>query len=250
MDIRMTWSELKTVVLTKTLFMQYMDKGSIYDVWAAENGVVYRCKVQKDDPATEDQTDFENNYKASCNQAVTPRSPDGKPYGRTESRPLDCTTVFTGRADSDNNIGDGRLFMWRFDNDDDLIEQNSNYKRKRLEFKFLDPIYLKEGTLFYRDAPMGAYMDVYIVCPAGGYYYSNDGSPRLAAVDTPIAHYIVHQMMYQTNCYGREFRTEACSSQLPSSYKFWIDVTTTPDDVQSMGYVTLVLYRTRSAVLP
>ena len=77
----------------------------------------------------------------------TPLSPDGKEVVRAESRPEDTTTCFTGIGDSAEGIGDGKEFSWDFSNDDDIVEAPSGMKRKRIEFKFLDSVWIKEGTL-------------------------------------------------------------------------------------------------------
>ena len=177
-----------------------------------------------------------------------PKSADGKDIIRAESRPIGTTTVFVGKGD-DTGIGDGKELSWDFSNSNDEITPPSGYKRKRLEFKFLDDVYVKEGTVYHFESPKGCYIDFYVVCPAGQYYYDNAGDLQLAAVDTPISHYVVHTMIQGSTPMGDELNTETCSEKIPPNYKFWAEITTPDTDVVSNGCVNVEIYRERTIVL-
>ncbi|RLI54443.1 MAG: hypothetical protein DRP09_13040 [Candidatus Thorarchaeota archaeon] len=251
MYIQLAWAELKNLVASKNLLLQYVELETAYNVWTSEGNVIYRCRIDKDDPRNDDQIDFEDNYKDQCNKALIPRDQDGKPYARAETRPINCTTVFTGVGDSDSNIGDGKSLTWDFSNDDDLVTDGvpEGYKRKRIEFKFLDSVWIKDGTVFFFNAKKGSYADIYIVCPAGYYYYDNNGVPHLATEDTPIAHY-VSRYPIQGDCpMGDELNSETCSSEIPNYYKFWLEITVPDSDTASNGAVVLEMYRRRTLVL-
>jgi len=69
MRIDLSWSDFKTKVANKGLSMQYRVKDSDYEIWANENGDDYVCYIAIVDPASTDQTDFENNYKNSINKS-------------------------------------------------------------------------------------------------------------------------------------------------------------------------------------
>jgi len=248
MEIKQSWSEFKNTVDLKHLNIQYTETEEEYYIWAVDNGDRYYCIIDKD-VDTEDQQDFENNYKSKANAPQNPRSVDGKTIVRAESRPLDCTTVFTCIGDSDNNIGDGKELSWDFSNTEDEVPAPAGYRRKRLEFKFLDPVHIKEGAVYFYGAQKGSYVDFYIVCPAGNYYYDNNGNPQYATEDTIISHYVIHHMICGDCPMGDELNTESCSTEIPNTYKFWIDITVPDTDNSSYGHVSLELYRRRTVIL-
>jgi len=248
MRIDLTWSQFKTQVDNKNLVTQYINKGSYYLIWAQDDLVLYVTSVTIE-TGNSDQDDFEENYKNENPNSL--RSPDGKVLIRAESRPVDCTTCFVGIGDSENNIGDGKELTWDFSNSDDEVDMpsGSTKKRKRLEFSFLDAIWVKEGTIYYHNVPKGSYIDLYVVCPSGQYYLDNDGNPQLATEDTKICHYVSHHPMQGSVPMGDELNTECCSNEIPNNYKFWVEITVPDSDNTSNGVITLELYRTRTLVL-
>ena len=247
-NLKLTWANFKNKITSKNLKLQYEEYSTNYEVWALESYIKYFCYVKKTNPKNDDQIDFEDNYKDSANKSIKPLSPDGKEYVRAESRPLNCTTIFTGVGDN-VEIGDGKMLIWDFSNDDDLVTPPTNCKRKRLEFNFLDSVYIKEGTIYIKDAPKGCYLDFYIVCPAGQYYLDNNDILRLAEMDTITAHFVAKHHMQGSVPMGDELNTETCSEEIPNNYKFWIDITTPDTDNTSSGSISLELYRKRTVVL-
>lgn len=244
-----TWSELKSLAAAKVAVLQYEDQTDQYRVWFSENGDSYFTFI---DIPSADATDFDDNYKASANDPLHPVDSDGKVYSRAESRPLGYTTVFAmcgDKTSAPQEIGGGKLLSWDFSNSDDEITAPTNYKRKRMEFSFIDAIHVKEGTFYFYNAPKGSYIDFYIVCPDGQYYKKNDGTLAQASGDTPIVHYVVcHQI--QGDCpMGDELNTEAASSAVPSNYKFWLEVTTPNTDTTSNGHASIEIYRERTVIL-
>jgi len=258
MRIWKTWTEMKTLLSERKLRLQYNEKNNKYDVFATDAHIVYFTELWKDvsvvkgidiEQNNSDLLDFETNYKETANSPITPLSDDGKTVVRAESRPLDTTTYFTMAGDSENNIGDGKKLFWDFSNNDDIVEAPEGYKRKRVEFSFIDSVYIKEGALYFHNAKKGSYVCVAVVCPAGQYYYKNDGSPALATEDIMISRYVNHHF-FQNNCpMGDELNTESCSAEIPSNYKFWIEVTVPDIDEDSNGYISMELYRKRTRVL-
>ena len=68
MELSKTWTELKALQSSKNLLLQYEemnDTPARYFVFAEDSLILYTCKILK---GTADATDFENNYKATCNQ--------------------------------------------------------------------------------------------------------------------------------------------------------------------------------------
>ena len=254
MEISKTWTELKALQSSKTLHLQYEEMDDTpprYFIFAEDGQIIYVCKLLK---GTEDATDFETNYKANCNEALEERDADGKPYVRAESRPLNCTTYFTtcgdeGKGESGTIIGGGNRIEWDFSNDDDEIDAPSGFKRKRIELGFCDTVYIKEGTVYYMNAVKGSYMDFYVVCPTGGYYYTNDGTPTQATEDTVIAHYMIAHPIQGDVPMGDELNTESCSSGLPNYFKFWCEITVPNSDETSNGSMEMEIYRERTVIL-
>ena len=147
------------------------------------------------------------------------------------SRPLDCTTYFTMAGD-DTLIGNGKELKWDFSNTDDDITEGvpSGFKRKRIEFSFNELIYLKEGTLYWKEAPFGSYIDIYIV----------NKSPEIK-----VAHYVNKHFVMDTCAIGDEVNTEQASKGVSTDLKFWLEITV-PDITgyeNFKGYSELELYR-------
>lgn len=258
MEINLTWSDLKQLLITKILNLQYVEDSIKYKIFVIDNGIVYITKIWKncnnvsglnETQNNLDKVDFETNYKTIANKPITPKSKDGKTIIRAESRPLNTTTCFTGKGDSDTDIGKGSELRWDFSNSDGDISAPSGYKRKRIEFKFLDEIYVKEGAVYFFDTQTGSYLDLYIVCPQGQYYYDNNGDLKQASEDTPIAHYVISHWMIGDCPMGDELNTEVCSKKIPNNYKFWLEITVPDPDSTCKGHISLELYRKRTIVL-
>lgn len=245
----LTWTDFKAIVDAKELKIQYVQNTYDYCIWTKEEGDEYKCFIDIEDPASSDQTDFETNYKPTANTALVHRDDDNRIYARAESRPLDKTTCFIMAGDAAGDIGGGTELRWDFSNDDDKITPPSGCYRKRIEFSFIDEVNVKEGSIYWKDALFGSYLDLYVVCPSGQYYYDNDDNPQLATEDTPIEHYVIKHF-FQGDCYiGDELNTEAASKDIPSYYKYWLDVTVPNTDTSSNGFVSIELYRERTVVL-
>jgi len=178
-----------------------------------------------------------------------PRDEDGKEITRAESRPLNWITYFTGRGDSSTNIGDGKVLAWDFSNADDEVPAPAGFRRKRIEFSFLDPVRIKDGTIYFFQAQKGSYGDLYVVCPAGQAYLKNDGTPAVATTDTIVNHYVNHHMLQGDCPMGDELNTESCSPEIPAHYRFWLEITVPAADSTSNGYISLEVYRPRTAIL-
>ncbi|HED06348.1 MAG TPA: hypothetical protein ENI61_06665 [Ignavibacteria bacterium] len=254
MEIQLTWAQIKVFISSKKLSLQYIDYPKMYRVWLQENNVFYMTEINIETPVISgsDQEDFELNYKATANVPIVPIDEDGKSYVRAESRPLDMTTYFTMAGDkigTPQDIGEGSEIKWDFSNAVNDITPPSGFKKKRIEFQFIDGIRLKEGTMYFYNSPEGAYLDLQVVCPAGQYYLDNNDSPILASVDTVIDRF-VNKYFISGNCpMGDELNTEAASAEIPSTYKFWLDVTTINTDIVSYGHVSVEVYRRRTRIL-
>jgi len=143
------------------------------------------------------------------------RTPDGRLRVRSDSLPIGTTTSFTSQGDSPTEIGAGKEAFWDFSNDDDLIAAPAGYKRKSIMMTFVDPVFVKEGAIYYHDAVKGSYADVKVMCPEGGYYYDRQGNPAMAIGGI-----------------------------------LCIEVTVPDTDSGCFGWGSIELYRTRTVLLP
>ncbi|MBN1467739.1 MAG: hypothetical protein JW924_03355 [Fusobacteriaceae bacterium] len=238
------WENLKNDIIKKGYPFNYKTLSKGYEVFVYDRGILWTSNIINDDEIL----DFKTNYKERGNRCLY--SEDGKEITRAESRPLDTTTCFTGRGDSDTGIGEGKELRWDFSNDDDDITPSGvNYKKKRIVFKFSDSVYVKEGAVYFLTAKKGSYIDLHIVCPAGQYYLDNNGTPHLAEEDTAISHYVISHWLLGDCPMGDELNTESCSVEIPSIYKFWLDIIVPEDDNISCGHISLELYRKRTVIL-
>lgn len=252
MPIKKTWLEFKNVVKNKFLNMQYRELDVEYIIWASEDGDCYQTSIRKSDIPDEDQLDFEQNYKDIINKPVVPKTPDSKTMVFASSRPENTYTVFLSAGDDIETpaIGEGKLFRWDYSNDDDLVSAPVGYKRKRIEAKFLDNVWLKDGAIYFFNMLKGSYVDFFIVCPAGQYYLDNAGNPKLATEDTKIIRFVVKHAIQDSCPMGDEVNSEAAMlDPLLPNYKIWMEITVPEEDVSSNGSIELELYRERSIIL-
>ena len=187
-------------------------------------------------------------------EASAPTDADGKPIIRSDSRPLNTETYFTTAGD-DQELGDGKDSYFDFSNGDDIIDSTSvvpvGYKLKRMKLSFADPIYLKEGTIYFFNASKKSYAQLLIVCPTGQYYYDRSLNSQQASEDTPLIRY-VNKHYFAGDCpMGDELNTEGCAiNALPPNYELWVDMFVPEDNTTCYGWVSLEMYRLRSVLLP
>jgi len=218
------------------------------------------------------EVDIDSTAIVDFQASIGPKMSDGRPVVRADTRPMGTQTVFTMRAD-DIKIGDGRALRWDFSNSDDMYTPvsgsngptlASGIKAKQIDLKFNDPIYLKDGTIYFFDAPWDACCSMYIVVPAGNYYPNDYGSIpasalglpgsqmySYAAIDVYYANYVYSHYMYGSCPMGDELNAEGC--QVDALPVGWVlrGILCTPDsDNVSKGFASFELYRNRTIVLP
>jgi len=85
-----TYSDFKAIVSSKSLLPQYHDVGNFYFLFAVESSVCWQYSLAKDGGS--DQTDFENTYRASCNQPLEIKAAAGRPL-RVSASPQPLNTI-------------------------------------------------------------------------------------------------------------------------------------------------------------
>ncbi len=197
-----------------------------------------------------------------------PTMTDGRPIVRADTRPLDTSTYFTMAGDTASGIGDGAVLKWDFSNDDNETEcayfnTPDGYKTKHIELTFIDPIYLKDGALYFFDVPWGAYCDMHVVVPAGNYYPNDNGTIPASALGLPgtdmysyasadvaYVNYVNSHHMYGDCPMGDELNAEgAAIDAVPVGWKLVGHITTVSGDNTSKGFASFECYRHRTVLL-
>jgi hypothetical protein len=195
--------------------------------------------------------------KGSKSVPKHPKAADGRPIVRADSRPEEASTYFTMRGDTATKIGDGTIIQWDFGNADDEVTDSvttavpSGCKRKRIKLSFVDDIRIKEGTIYWKNAPFGCYIDFWVVCPDKEYYISYDETPIQAYGDVPLEHYVNHHLIMDDCPMGDELNTEAANEDaIPSNYELWVEITIADGNTSCKGFAELEIYRERTHLLP
>jgi hypothetical protein len=197
----------------------------------------------------------------------TPKTPDGVPIVRADSRPLNSEVYFTMCGDS-TGIGDGPLIMWDFsNNDNEFTDSNwvpSGYKAKKISIQFNCPVWMKDGTMYFFDAPWGQNISMFVGIPAGSYYPNPAGPIPASALglsdgkmyaytdeDLPYQSYVMRHLMYGTCPMGDELNAEgAAMAPIPVGWKLCGIIITPESDNVSKGYASLEMYRCHTMLLP
>lgn len=229
----------------------------------------------KTDLSPADESTLSGVVAAHQNPAIeeAPTMADGRPIVRSDTRPLGTQTYFTVYGDSASGIGDGAALAWDFSNDDDMYDPATvengpsipdGYKAKIIHITFNDPIYSKDGAIYFFDAPWGAHVTLYVTVPSGNYYPNNAGSIPAAALglsgdqmyayathDVFYGCYVNKQRITGTCVFGDELNSEGSSvDPIPSGWYVTGLIFTTSDDTVSKGYGSFEVYRKRSVLLP
>ena len=197
-----------------------------------------------------------------------PKMSDGRPIVRADTRPLSTQTWFTMTGDTASGIGDGTSMVWDMDGDDDWYEDpiNPDYMKKKIQLVFNDELYLKDGTIYFYNAPWGAYCEFYITIPAGSYYPNPFGAIPAAALGLPgddmyayassdvkYSNYVNKHRMYGSCPMGDELNAEGASVDgVPVGWYLegHIHAPATASGTGFRGFASIECYRERSVVLP
>jgi len=213
----------------------------------------------------------------SLHKHVNPQSPDGREIIRADSRPTDTETYFSGRGDTASGIGDGATMIWDFSDSNTVFytyDPTSNgpkydgYDVAQMDIAYVDNIYIKEGGIYFFDAPWKSFIDMIITVPAGSYYPNPYGQIPAAALgltgismyayaysDVYYTHYTNTHHMYQSCPMGDELNSEGCSmNPMPPGWIIRVLVGTPTGegagDPPFRGYAYLEMYRKRTVILP
>lgn len=197
-----------------------------------------------------------------------PTMPDGRPVVRADSRPLGTSTYFTMAGDDTTSIGGGIEMVWDFSNDEGLYtgpDVPSGFKAKQFLLYFHCPVYLKDGTLYFYDAPWGQYATMTISVPPGNYYPNPAGTIPASALglsgtkmysysDNEIVDYKTYlnrHRMYGSCPMGDELNAEgAAVNPVPPGWYLRGRIYTPESDTTSKGFASIEAYRRCTQLLP
>lgn len=100
-----------------------------------------------------------------------------------------------------------------------IFDFSTDTSPKTIWLEHCDPVHIKDGVVFYQNGELDSKLNVYIVCPAGNYYYDNNDTPAYASEDTDIMHYVFNQVLSGSAEMGVYFDVEARSKAVPKNYK-------------------------------
>ena len=199
-----------------------------------------------------------------------PRMADGRPLVRADTRPLNTMTYFTMRGDSDDNICHGTELSWDWSDSTANIYTGLDippgYKCKQMLLKFHCPVYLKDGTMYFYDAPWGCFARFEIAVPPNNYYPNPAGNIPAAALGlqnddrmfsfsgndiVPYQVYVSYHRLHGSCPMGDELNAEgAAIDALPPGWYVRCRVFTLVSDNISKGHASLEMYRCHTLLLP
>ena len=195
-----------------------------------------------------------------------PTMDDGRPIVRADTRPLTTETYFTMAGDTVSGVGDGSAMRWSMDDDGDWEDMGDGYMRKTFEVDFNNEVFLKDGTIYFFNAPWGSFADFYITVPAGNYYPNPYGAIPASALGLPgddmyayaysdvfYQCYVNRHYMYGSCPMGDELNAEgAAVNGLPTDWKITghIHAPATASGTGFKGFASIECYRERTVVLP
>jgi hypothetical protein len=246
--IKKSWEQIKSTLGVNHNALQYEEDNDTYRIYLANGPFILSCDIDKM-TELETKAEFETFYKQDANKPLFSFTQEGKPNVIASSRPYGTETYFTTCGD-DTDIGNGKRMEWDFSNSDDEVTAPTGFKRKRMDLTFIDPIYIKEGSLYYHNAPKGCYGDCYVVCPIGGWFYTNAGALAQASEPTIIFHYVNKHPIQGSVPMGDELNTEETQiNPIFPGYILRIEITTPDTDTLSNGVVEFESFRARTVTL-
>jgi len=196
-----------------------------------------------------------------------PTMEDGRPLVRADTRPLNTSTYFSGSGDDSTSIGGGVSLLWDFSNDDNDYTGDdipSGFKAKELLLTFRCPVYLKDGSIYFFNAPWGQYMRMDVVVPNGSFYPNPAGPYPAAALglsgtemyaqasgNVIYQNYVMNHRTYGDCPMGDELNAEGAAVEaLPIGWYLRGLIVTPNSDNVSKGYASMEMYRCHTAILP
>ena len=156
------WADFKVEVVNRGLLPQWyictrgVPSPDEYRIYSEDSFFMFECYVKKDGGA--DCIDFEDNFKDIWNKKLDHRDATGIITIHSSPRPDGMTTYFSGAGDS-GGIGLGNRMIFNLTASD---------ASKSVDLNYSEDVYLKDGVINYKDAPLGSCLSVEIIHPING----------------------------------------------------------------------------------
>jgi len=281
-----TWEKFRALYGSRNISPQYTENDSFYFLTAADIPYFYELTLEK---GSEEAQGFEEYKESDFNQEVTCRDKNKKQIVKGDSRPPTCLTQFMNGYDDCATwysymgqptpqpvpintpiIGMGKLWEWDFSNavDDSLTDLFHNAVpsgRKAKIIKggtsgaFIENVWIKEGCIYFHNAPKVVRASMGVMCPPNAPYKSNYAIKYNLPPDRTnetgnwltVFQYVGRHGIQGSAPMGDELNTEAClECPIPPFYDMWFYIETNDTDNESNGYVELEGYREKSVILP
>jgi hypothetical protein len=72
MEINVGWADIKAFITTKSISIQYVVANNSYYLFAADGPMQMTAQIRMDGTESDNQTDFETNYKSTANSPLLP----------------------------------------------------------------------------------------------------------------------------------------------------------------------------------
>ncbi len=179
---------------------------------------------------------------------------------RSDSRKNGWDTIFQGAGD-DLATGSIRFdfeaasedIRWRSREDDPSIPDG--FVRQRINFRFCDWVYIKEGTVYFYNMPKGSFMNFWVIAPPGAFFTRKklDAHQNLietvypsGAQEVPFIHWVVNYPIEGSAPMGDELNTESAAENPAYPGLIWRAEFTVPETTnyeQAHGHWSLEIYR-------
>ena len=196
----------------------------------------------------------------------TPTDKLGRWIVRSDSRRTNYDAVFSGCGDDivNKQIGGGVPFTWDFsapEDDPKWIAAPAGYKRQRLDWSFIETTYLKEGSLYFYNAPKGAYLDFKLLIPAGypykKKYIDSEDNPyweenyTVVTEETIIGQWVINHWVEGSCPMGDPLNTESAHENPSPTFIIYRCEITAPisENISDFhGHFSLEMYRGRTRI--
>jgi hypothetical protein len=200
-------------------------------------------------------------------ETKTQRDQLGRWIVRSDSRRKNYDTVFIGCGDdiANNKIGGGPEFRFDFsapESDPRWIPAPEGFKRQRIDWRFIDTTYIKEGVVYFFNAPKGSYLDFRFLIPNGYPFFKKHVNPindepywdqdlTFTTKDTVIGEWVIKHWVEGSCPMGDYLNTEAAhENPSPSfvTYRFEVTAPISTEIEQFHGHFSVELYRGRTLI--
>jgi len=184
---------------------------------------------------------------------------------RVDSRRKSWDTAFQGSGDDVQNMkeGEGAPFLFDFSapiDDNRWVNEDVpvGYKQQSIKWNFMDPVYVKEGSVYFFSMPKGSYIDFYVGVTQG-YPYDikipdeNYNITRILKTCTVpylrFAHWAMHLYLEGSCPMGDELNTESAAEVLAYPFHVFECVVTVPEVTgwqDAHGHWVIELYKPRT----